>query len=438
MWSRAISCLLGCAALGAAVTADPASPLVWEPAVEVASGRAERGPWRQSESRFDYVDDPAVAVDAQGGVAIAWVDQARKAVLFQHFAPDGKARLDQPVDVSRRPETFSWLPRISIAPDGQVAIAWQEIVFSGGSHGGEILVASSRDGGRTFSHPANLSNSKAGDGKGRIDSERWHNGSLDIAAGPDGAVYVAWTEYEGALWISRRAGGGGSFSRPVRIAGSTAAPARGPSLAVGPGGVLHVAWTVGEDEGADIHLATSTDGGASFGRAQRVAPSRTYSDAPKLAVDPAGMLHLVYAESAGGPFDRFHIRHTRSSDAGQSFEPSRDISAPLPAGSAGAGFPALGIDSQGRLYVTWELYGQVRQPPRGLALSVSMDGGRRFTTPSVVPGSIDAAGGFNGSGQGLLMKKLAVNGAGAVAIANSSFRPGSHSRVWLMRGRLPP
>jgi hypothetical protein len=425
--------LLGCHAMSA--LALPLLPLTWEPAIEVARGRAERGPWRQNESRFDYVDDPTVAVDAQGGVAIAWVDQARKAVLFQYFAPDGKARFDQPVDVSRRPATFSWLPRIAIAPDGQVIIAWQEIIFSGGSHGGEILVASSRDGGKSFSNPVNLSNSKAGDGKGRIDAERWHNGSLDIVAGPDGAVYVAWTEYEGALWVSRRAARGEGFSPPLRVAGSAASPARGPTLAVGPGSMLYVAWTVGEDEGGDIHLAASADGGASFGRVLRVAPSKAYSDAPKLAVDPARTLHLVYAESAGGPFERFHIRYTRSSDGGRSFEPSREISAPPPAGSVSAAFPSLGIDAQGRVYVSWELYGQEGMPPRGLAMSVSLDGGRTFTPPGVVPGSIDAAGGFNGSGQGLLMKKLGVNGAGVVAVANSSFNPGARSRVWLMRGR---
>jgi hypothetical protein len=100
-----------------------------------------------------------------------------------------------------------------------------------------------------------------------------------------------------------------------------------------------------------------------------------------------------------------------------------------------AAFPSLGIDAQGRVYVSWELYGQEGMPPRGLAMSVSLDGGRTFTPPGVVPGSIDAAGGFNGSGQGLLMKKLGVNGAGVVAVANSSFNPGSRSRVWLMRGR---
>ena len=34
------------------------------------------------------------------------------------------------------------------------------------------------------------------------------------------------------------------------------------------------------------------------------------------------------------------------------------------------------------------------------------------------------------------MKKLAVNGAGAVAIVNSSLKQDERSRVWLMRGEL--
>lgn len=109
----------------------------------------------------------------------------------------------------------------------------------------------------------------------------------------------------------------------------------------------------------------------------------------------------------------------------------------MPAGFSSASFPALGVDGQGRVYVSWELCADAGSAPRGLGLSVSADGGRTFSAPVVVPGSIDPGGGFNGSGQGLLMKKLAVNAGGTLAIANSSFKPGSHSRVWLMRGRLP-
>jgi hypothetical protein len=53
----------------------------------------------------------------------------------------------------------------------------------------------------------------------------------------------------------------------------------------------------------------------------------------------------------------------------------------------------------------------------------------------VVPGSVDPALGFNGSQQGLLMRKLAVNQAGAVAVVNSTFKRNEQSRVWLWRGQ---
>ena len=292
--------------------------------------------------------------------------------------------------------------------------------------------ARSEDGGKTFSGPLNLSNSIAGDGKGRISRDLWHNGSLDLATGADGAVYAAWTEYEGTLWFSRSGDGGKSFSPPRRVAGGGGdKPARAPSLALGPDRAVYLAWTVGEDASADIHVAKSADGGASFSEPRIVAPSPGYSDAPKLALDPRGVLHLVYAESSGGPFDPSHIRYTRSIDGARTFEAAREISGP------GAGFPALSVDAKGNLYVLWELFRDARHSrhyPRGLALAVSRDAGSSFTPPAVVPGSIDPAGGFNGSSQGLLMRKLAVNGRGAVAIVNSSLKANERSRVWLIRG----
>lgn len=441
---RALLWLFGCLslllALAFAARAGPAPAFTWQGSIDIAKGRGDRGPWQQNQSRFDYVDDPSVAIDERGEIAVAWVDQRQKAVLFQRYSADGKKQLEQPVNVSRQPETFSWLPRVAIAPDAprQVFVLWQEIIFSGGSHGGDILFARSDDGGRSFAASVNLSRSAGGDGKGRINKEIWHNGSLDLVAGPNGAVYAAWTEYDGPLWFSRSLDGGKTFSGPARVAekSASARPARAPSLAVAPDRTLYLAWTVGDNDAADIHLARSTDGGLTFGAPQRIAPSKTYSDAPKLAVDGAGVVHLVYAESSAGPFAAYQIRYTRSTDGARTFQPPRDISRPMPDSLASAAFPALSVDGEGRLYVLWELYRDPRQLPRGLALSVSTDGGTTFTKPGVVPGSIDAEGGFNGSSQGLLMKKLAVNRSGAVAIVNSSLKADSHSRVWLMRGSM--
>lgn len=391
--------------------------ILWHGTTDIAAGRAERGPWRMNESRYDYVDDPTVAIDERGAIAVAWVDQGRKDVLFQRVSPDG-TKLGNSVNVSRTPTVFSWLPRIAIDSEQGVFVAWQEIIFSGGSHGGDILFARSDDGGRNFSEPLNLSRSIEGDGKGRITKNNWHNGSLDLALGTDGTLYVAWTEYEGALWVRRSGDGGRTFSRRLRI--DDAKPARGPTFALGSNGVVYLAWTVG-DEAADIRVARSTDGGGSFVAPVIVATSKGYSDAPKLAVDAAGVLHVVYSE-------RQRVLYSRSTDGGRSFAAPRDIS------GRNAAFPDLSLDGKGNLYVLWEHFPDGRERPRGLALAVSTDGGATFTQPILVPDS--AGAGSNGSLQGLLMRKLAVNRHGALAVVNSSFDEEEGSQVWLMRGHL--
>ena len=389
--------------------------LVWHGSTDIATGRAQLGPWEMNESRWDYVDDAAVALDEGGGAAVAWVDQGRKDVLFQRLDARGKA-ITPPVNVSRSPKVFSWLPRVVLDPAGRIFVLWQEIIFSGGSHGGDILFARSDDGGKTFSPPLNLSNSIAGDGKGRFSKDLWHNGSLDLAVGADGALYATWTEYEGALWLRRSRDGGKTFADLQRI--PEAKPARAPALAVRANAV-YLAWTVGDDPAADIRVASSQDGGATFAAPVIVERTTKYADAPKLALDERGTLHLVYSEN-------MRILYSRSSDGGASFERPRAISGP------DAAFPALGVDGTGNLYVLWDRLPGPATRPRGLGLAVSRDRGRSFEAGQV-PGS--AGTGWNGSLQGL-MNKLAVNREGAVAIVNSSIKDGEGSRVWLMRGRL--
>ena len=430
----ALSCMAGPAAAAAAA-------IDWLGVTAIATGGGEKGPWRQNDSRYRYVDDPTVLLDEGGNTVVALVDQARKDVFVQRLSPDGRRQDAAPVNVSRSPQTFSWLPRMARAPDApeRLFMIWQEIIFSGGSHGGDILFARSGDRGATFSAPVNLSRSVGGDGKGRINRDIWHNGSFDLAAGPDGIVHVVWTEYDGPLWHSRSLDSGRSFSAPRRIdRGSDARPARAPSLALDAAGTLHVAWTSGEDDGADIEVARSTDGGQTFSAPLTIAPSDRYADAPRLAAGPDGLLHLVYAYSDSGPFARFTLRYTRSRDGGRSFETPRDIFSPLPAGIDSVRYPVIAIDGAGRLYVACELYPRHDRDPRGLGITVSHDAGQRFSAAETVPDSAGPDGAGNGSHQGLLMTKLAVNRDGAIAIVNSSLQPGRQSRVWMIRGQARP
>ena len=410
--------------------------LTWHERMMTASGGGYQGPWRMNASVYDYVDDPAVAIDAQGAIGVVWVDQARKDIFFQRFSPDGRPQLPAPVQVSHTPAIFSWLPKIVMTSgDPQdIYVLWQEIIFSGGSHGGDILFARSTDGGRTFRAPLNLSDDLAGSGKGRLTKDFWHNGSLDLAQGPDGMLYAAWTDYEGALWVSRSTDQGGTFSPPVMIADrSGTAPARGPSLAVGTQGVVYLAWTVGEDAAAAIRLSTSRDHGRSFLAPIIAHHSGGHADAPQIAVDHAGTVHLVYAESPQGPLHTYHIAYRRLRKGDAHFAPPVTLS-PLPSQrSESVSFPALAIGGKAQLFVLWERFPAHRS--NGLGFTYSRDGGQTFAAPSSIPGSLDREQGFNGSLQGLLMQKLAANSRGEIAVVNSTFHPGQGSRIWLIRGQ---
>jgi hypothetical protein len=409
--------------------------VTWQEPMMIASGGGYQGPWRMNASVYDYVDDPAVAIDEQGTIGVVWADQARKDIFFQRFSPDGRPQLPAPVNVSNTPALFSWLPKIVMTSgDPQdISVLWQEIIFSGGSHGGDILFARSTDGGRTFRAPLNLSNDRAGSGKGRLTKDAWHNGSLALAQGPDGTLYAAWTDYEGALWVRRSTDHGGTFAPPLMMAGRGGhAPARGPSLAVDAPGVVYLAWTVGEAAAADIHVATSLDHGRSFLAPQIAHHSGGHAEAPKIAVDQAGTVHLVYAESPQGPLHPYHIAYRRRPKGAERFAPPVTLSPPPSLRGERVSFPTLAIGGKEQLFVLWERLPAHR--PHGLGFTSSHDGGRTFAAPSIIPGSLDRDQGFNGSLQGLLMQKLAANRRGAIAVVNSTFTPGQDSRIWLIRG----
>jgi hypothetical protein len=402
------------------------SGLEWAEPVKVASGEAYQGPWRMNDSEFLYVDDPAVALHAEN-TFMAWVDNAEQEVYFQVFDHDGQARMDGPVKVSGSGDVFSWLPRVAVEGE-TVIIAWEEILFTGGSHGGEILVARSGDGGESFSEPVNLSNTTAGAGKGRLNPQRWDNGSLDVVI-RDGQVHVAWTEYEGALKVASSNDSGQRFSEPVHVAGDDDAPTRAPSLAVGPDGRVWLAWTVGDNAAADIHLAWSDAPENGFSDARRIHASNDHADSPVIAVANDGRVHLAWTSSEGGPFRNSRIVHAHDADGSGPFSDPVVIS-----GDKTAAYPQLAV-AGARVLASWESVPRGARRPIGIGHAASDDGGGTFSAPGEIPGTARPEYGVNGGNQGLLMRKLALDERGRVALGHATFQEGEASHVWLLHGQ---
>ena len=197
-----------------------------------------------------------------------------------------------------------------------------------------------------------------------------------------------------------------------------------------------LAEIIGEDDGADLRLATSDDGAESFGEPSIILESDGHSDAPKLAVDEEGTLHLAYGESPEGMFEQYHVRYARQAKDEEGFGSSRRISEASETTAQGAHFPSLALGARDALLMLWNLYPTGEHPPRGLGFTASVDGGNSFYGPSAVPGSTAESLGINGSLQGMLMEKIAANASGQVAVVNSRFKRGIVSRIRLYRGQV--
>jgi hypothetical protein len=264
-----------------------------------------------------------------------------------------------------------------------------------------------------------------GDGKGRLTRQHWDNGSLDLVRDAAGTLLAAWTEYDGALWFASSGDAGRSFSAPVRVGGSEQLPARGPSVCRVPSGELYVVWASGESGTGALLVASSRDGGRTFDTPQRMLQSTGHVDAPKISADEGGTVHLAYGESANDA--AWRVRYARFSKAPQSLELPRTLSSSSRATSAS--FPSLSLAAPGQVAVAWLHQPAPGAAPQGLELVVSRDGGEHFSSPVRVPGTDDATLGATGSRQGKLMRLLAANSSGTLALASSHFLEGKSSRV---------
>jgi len=144
-----------------------------------------------------------------------------------------------------------------------------------------------------------------------------------VAAGSDGAVYVAWRHIYPTnlrdIAVARSTDGGKTFSTPVRVSEDgwqiAGCPDDGPALAVDETGTLHVVWPTmvgGADRAAKgIFYSYSTDGGRTFAPRQRIDEESAGAAHPQIAAGP-GRVAIVWDEA--GPTRRACLREV-SSDA---------------------------------------------------------------------------------------------------------------------------
>lgn len=242
----------------------------------------------------------------------------------------------------------------------------------------------------------------------RVSAENADAAEPAIAAGGDGATYVAWVEHgankEADVFVVRLDKEGRAAGAPVRVnpfAGAAKAW-RGdpPTVAVAPDKTLYVCWTArvaGETTGTNLYLSASRDEGRTFAAPVKVnddekpashgmhslavaADNRVYVawlDGRNVVHPPAPMSNMngkpmEHTESNSEAFFAF------SADGGRTFSANKRL--------AGEVCPccktALVAGANNQLYVGWRqvLPGDFRH----IAVVSSSDGGQTFAAPQIV------------------------------------------------------
>lgn len=219
-------------------------------------------------------------------------------------------------------------PVLAFAPDGTLyfsALVYNFNFLNRTPSG--VAVASSRDGGATWSAPVMVHYE---------DANTFFNDKDWIAAGAGGNVYVTWTLFKmkgGTLgYISSKIveavshDYGATWSSPIAVSDSAHPFDQGSSPAVAPDGTIYVAYE--GNQASDVTkdqtvLARSTDGGLTFtnvelgrvyddigcypanvaqGRARLTFEQFRVSSFPSLAIDPTtGGLAIAWSDDQNNP-----------------------------------------------------------------------------------------------------------------------------------------
>jgi hypothetical protein len=306
--------------------------------------------------------DPGQAFDSQGNVFYSQLAEpfattgpetntGNRPDLFVSKSTDGGCSYPTSAKVSgNAPAVFDDKPGIAADshPDSpfrdNVYVSWSRFVFGqphGNGHGfGGVQIEFSRstDGGQTWSVPLPLSQAHNNNAVGG------RQGS-EIAVGPDGTVYVVWSDAAFRQSVERMAishDGGASFGPSKVIAPApsdfpAALPGASfrlsptfPAISAGPDGNVYVTWTNYLNGHGTVQLTRSTDGGNTWSAPTTAgdAPGRSAYFAAVTARPGSGNVAIVFnalddvaaGTAPGAGVTMFDAYVARSTDGGQTFE----------------------------------------------------------------------------------------------------------------------
>jgi hypothetical protein len=262
------------------------------------------------------------------------------------------------------------------APDGTLWLVWMA--------GGQISVASSKDQGRTFTAPVQVTHE-------RLNLDWGPDARPKIALDRKGDIALAFSifrdkAFNGQVLYTRSSDGGQSFA-PLRPITANSESQRFEAIAFDPAGNLFAAWLDKRNrvpaqqsgkayDGAGLFFATSRDAGTTYSEARLVADNTCECCRLGVAFDGYGRPVVVFRNIfESGVRDHAIVTFTDLNSPGTIHRVSQDDWQIAACPHHG---PSLSISSTGTYHVTWYTNGKVR---KGLFYARSRDGGKTFSDP---------------------------------------------------------
>jgi hypothetical protein len=263
--------------------------------------------------------------------------------------------------------------------DGTLWLAWMA--------GGQVIVASSKDSGRTLSTSAQVT-------QGTLDLDWGPDARPKIALDGSGDIAVTFSTFRdkafnGKVLYSRSTDGGKTFVAPQPITDNTESQ-RFDALGFDSNGTLFAAWLDKRNrvpvqqagkkyEGAALFFASSKNGGATYSQAKMVVDNTCECCRLGLAFDPSGHPVIVFRNIFEGSVrDHAIVTFTGEGTPGDVYRVSEDDWHVTACPHQG---PSLAIAPNGTYHVVWYTNGKVR---KGLFYAQSRDGGKTFSQPMAI------------------------------------------------------
>jgi hypothetical protein len=193
-----------------------------------------------------------------------------------------------------------------------------------------------------------------------------------ISANSAGEVCVVWnddTPGTDEIYYRHSTDEGDTWTAAKRLTWDSMT-ANAPDIASDSPGYVHVVWYDFTDGNTEIFHKKSTNGGETWGTARRLTWTDGSSFGPIIAAEGSGIFDLFWYDNAPGNFE---IYHKRSLDSGATWTANRRLTWT----DGGSGPASSAIDSSGDLHLVWQ---DDTPGNREIYHKRSTDGGVTWTT----------------------------------------------------------